>query len=95
MAGVWILLDIYAGLTLLALWAFKLQDGITRHFSLHEAIDIAEAVLFAALTSFVLLFTITRLDGIPRSTPLIHGLLLAAGLVAVRLIMRGRSEQRP
>ena len=76
-------------LTLLALWAFKLQDGITRYFSVHEALDIAEAVLFAELTTFVVLFTVTRLDGIPRSIPLIHGPLLAIGLVAARIVMRG------
>jgi lipopolysaccharide/colanic/teichoic acid biosynthesis glycosyltransferase len=78
-----------AGLTLLALWAFRLQDGITRYFSLHETLDIAEAVLFAELTTFVVLFTVTRLDGIPRSIPLIHGPLLAVGLIAARLFMRG------
>src|SRR6476469_1146565 len=75
-------------LTLLALWAFKLQDGITRYFSVHEALDIAEAVLFAELTTFAGLFTLTHLDGIPRSMPLIHGLLLATGLLAARVVVR-------
>jgi hypothetical protein len=39
-----------------------LQEGMTRYFSVHEALDIAEAVLFAELMTFVVLFTLTRLD---------------------------------
>src|SRR5262245_1110817 len=77
-----------SGFALLAFFAFRLQDGMIRHFSVHEALDIAEAVLFAELMSFVALFTLTRLDGIPRSIPLVHGLLLVAGLIAARMVMR-------
>ena len=75
-----------AGFAILALFAFRLQDGMTRYFSVHEALDIAEAVLFAELMTFAALFTLTHLDGIPRSMPLIHGLLLATGLLAARVL---------
>ena len=61
---------------------------MTRYFSVHEALDIAEAVLFAELMTFAVLFTLTHLDGIPRSMPLIHGLLLATGLLAARVVVR-------
>ena len=77
-----------AGFAILAFFAFRLQDGMTRHFSVHEALDIAEAVLFAELMTFAVLFTLTRLDGIPRSMPLVHGLLLAFGLLAARVFVR-------
>src|SRR5256886_16832995 len=77
-----------AGFAILAFFAFRLQDGITRYFSVHEALDIAEAVLFAELMTFAVLFTLTRLDGIPRSMPLVHGLLLAVGLLAARVFVR-------
>src|SRR5262245_25357274 len=77
-----------AGFAILAFFAFRLQDGMTRYFSVHEALDIAEAVLFAELMTFAVLFTLTRLDGIPRSMPLIHGLLLAGGLLAARVFVR-------
>ena len=77
-----------AGFAVLALFAFRLQDGMTRYFSVHEALDIAEAVLFAELMTFAVLFTLTHLDGIPRSMPLIHGLLLATGLLAARVVVR-------
>ena len=77
-----------AAFALLAFFAFRLQDGMTRNFSFQEAIDIAEAVLFAQLMTCAVLFTWSRLDGIPRSAPLIHGLLLGAGLITARLIVR-------
>jgi lipopolysaccharide/colanic/teichoic acid biosynthesis glycosyltransferase len=77
-----------SGFALVAFFAFRLQDGMTRYFSVHEALDIAEAVLFAELMTFAVLFTLTRLDGIPRSMPLVHGLLLAGGLLAARVFVR-------
>jgi FlaA1/EpsC-like NDP-sugar epimerase len=49
-----------AGFAILAFFAFRLQDGMTRYFSVHEALDIAEAVLFAELMTFAVLFTLTR-----------------------------------
>ena len=79
---------ISAGFALIAFFAFRLQDGMTRHFSFQEAIDIAEAVLFAQLLTCAVLFTWSRLDGIPRSAPLIHGFLLGAGLIAARIVVR-------
>src|SRR6476659_10018357 len=84
-ANYWLL---SAGFAILAFFAFRLQDGMTRYFSVHEALDIAEAVLFAELLTFAVLFTLTRLDGIPRSMPLVHGLLLAGGLLAARVFVR-------
>src|SRR5215510_3902203 len=84
-ANYWVL---SAGFAILAFFAFRLQDGMTRYFSVHEALDIAEAVLFAELMTFAALFTLTHLDGIPRSMPLIRGLLLAGGLLAARVFVR-------
>src|SRR6266436_2754806 len=77
-----------SGFARLAFVTLRLQDGLTRNFSVHEALDIAEAALFTELMTFVALFTLTRLDGIPRSMPLTHGLLLAAGLIAARMVVR-------
>jgi len=77
-----------SGFALLAFFALRLQDGMTRYFSVHEALDIAEAVLFAELMTCGALFTLTRLDGIPRSMPLIHGVVLAGGLIAARIVVR-------
>src|ERR1700724_3653044 len=77
-----------AGFALLAFLVLRIQDGMTRHFSVHEALDIVEAVLFAELMTLAALFTLPRFDGIPRSMPLIHGLLLAGGLIGTRMVIR-------
>jgi lipopolysaccharide/colanic/teichoic acid biosynthesis glycosyltransferase len=41
----------------------------------------------------VLLFTFTRLENIPRSTPLIHALILCARLIATRAFVRFRETE--
>jgi lipopolysaccharide/colanic/teichoic acid biosynthesis glycosyltransferase len=82
------------GFSVVAFLAFGLRNTVTRHFSAHEALDIAEAVLFAELLTYGFLFTLTRLDGIPRSVPLYHGLLLAGGLVFIRIVTRGGSDEK-
>src|SRR5215472_3945061 len=88
----WAMVGIYCALSsafaIIAFLAFRLQDTATHHFSAHEALDIAEAVLFAELLTCGFLFTLTRLDGIPRVMPLVHGLLLGAGLIVARITMR-------
>lgn len=88
----WSMIETYCalsfGFSVAAFVAFRLQDTMTRHFSAHEALDIIEAVLFAELMTCGFLFTFTRLDGIPRSVPVYHGLLLAAGLVFARILTR-------
>ena len=75
--------NLSSGFAILAFFALRLQNSMTRNFSVQAALDIAEAVLFAELMTCAALFTLTRLDGIPRSMPLIHGLLLAGGLMAL------------
>jgi len=84
-----------AAFALLAFFALRIQDGMTRYFSLYEALDIAEAVLFAQLMTCAALFTVTRLDGIPRLVPLVHGLLLVGGLIGARIVVRTMSDDEP
>jgi lipopolysaccharide/colanic/teichoic acid biosynthesis glycosyltransferase len=94
--GVALYTGMSAGFALLAFLVLRIQDGMTRHFSVHEALDIVEAVLFAELMTLAALFTLTRFDGIPRSMPLIHGLLLAGGLIGTRMVIRLiRGERDP
>jgi lipopolysaccharide/colanic/teichoic acid biosynthesis glycosyltransferase len=73
---------------IVSFFSFRLHDNIGSNFSAHSALDIAEAVLFAELMTCGFLFTLTRLDGIPRSMPLYHGVLLAAGLILARILTR-------
>jgi lipopolysaccharide/colanic/teichoic acid biosynthesis glycosyltransferase len=94
----WNAILIYCALStvfaVVAFLAFGLQKTVTRHFSAHEVLDVAEAVLFAQLLTYGVLFTLTRLDGIPRSVPLYHGLLLAGGLIFFRIVTRAGSGER-
>ncbi len=74
-------------LTILALLTFRVADGISRYFSAHDAINIVKAVVTAELTTSLVLFTFTRLEGIPRTTPILHALILTAGLLITRTVM--------
>jgi lipopolysaccharide/colanic/teichoic acid biosynthesis glycosyltransferase len=74
--------------SLIAFSALRIQDGMSRYFSVHDAIQIMKAVLAAELMSGIVLFTLTRLEGIPRGAPVMHALILAAGLVMARTFVR-------
>src|SRR6266436_2625389 len=74
--------------SLLAFSAFRIHDGMTRYFSVHDAVDVTKAVLVAAFMTYGAVFTLTRLDGVPRSVPIIHALTLIAGLIGMRIFTR-------
>jgi lipopolysaccharide/colanic/teichoic acid biosynthesis glycosyltransferase len=80
--------------SLVAFLVFRIRDGMTHLFSVNDALDIAKAVLLSELLIYLALFSLTRLEGIPRSTPLIHALLLAAGLLSARAFMRTAHSDR-
>jgi FlaA1/EpsC-like NDP-sugar epimerase len=86
--------------SLFAFAAFRLRDGTADYFSVHDTAEIAKAVVLAELLTCFVLFNVTRVDGIPRSTPIIHASILSLGLVAVRALARftangkrGRGDQ--
>jgi len=70
--------------SLIAFLIFRTREGMTHLFSVHDALNVAKAVLVSEFLTCLMLFSVTRLDGIPRSTPLIHALILSAGLIIVR-----------
>ncbi len=72
---------------LIGFLAFRVSDAIPRHLSLHDSFNILKATVVAALATTVVLFSFTRLEGIPRSIPVLQALLLAAGLFAARIVM--------
>jgi lipopolysaccharide/colanic/teichoic acid biosynthesis glycosyltransferase len=82
---------LYCGISfafsLIAFLAFRLSDGMSRHFSVYDAFNVIKAVLAAGLMTSIVLFTLTRLDGIPRSTPFLTVLILASGLLIGRTMM--------
>ena len=83
----------------MAFLAFHTSDGVSRYFSVHDALNVVKAVVAAALVTSLVLFTFNRLEGIPRSTPVLHALILAAGLLSARTLMllwhnKGQATER-
>ena len=56
--------------SLISLLVFRVGDGVTSYFSVHDALDVLKAVVLAELMTCIVLFSLTRLEGIPRSTPI-------------------------
>lgn len=88
------------GCAVLAFVVFRIRDGLASYFSVQDAFDVVKAAVLANLLLLLVLFMLTRLDGVPRSTPLIQALVLVAGLIAARAFTRiahsGRNfERRP
>ena len=54
---------------------FGLYKGIWRFASLPDIVRIIKAVVAATVISMVILFVLTRGDGIPRSVPVLYALL--------------------
>lgn len=78
--------------SVVAFLMFRIQDGVPKYFSVPDALDVVKAVVAAELLSCAILFSLTRLEGIPRSAPTIHALILLTGLVAARTVIRLRAK---
>jgi lipopolysaccharide/colanic/teichoic acid biosynthesis glycosyltransferase len=80
--------------SLLVFQWFQTSSPISRFYSLRDAFELFKAcVLIAALTA-VASFALTRLEEAPRSIPILHFLLLAAGLLGGRILLRLRQSYR-
>ena len=80
--------------SLVSFIGFKIHESIPRYLSLRDLITIGNAILAAELMTCVVMFTFTRLEGIPRSVPAIHALILGAGLLGIRTAVRLVDENR-
>ena len=80
--------------SLIAFSAFGVAGGIPRYYSVHEVLDLTKVVIIGELMTCIVLFTFTRLEGIPRSTPAIHALILGAGLVTARALAHLADKKR-
>lgn len=67
---------------------FRIGDGMSRFFSSQDLWSVIAATLTTVAATSLTLFIINRLDGVPRSTPLIYGLVLAGGLLGGRAVAR-------
>lgn len=73
---------------LVAFLLFRLSDGMSRFFSVHDFVAVCGAVATTIGATSLFMFTFTRLDGIPRSTPFIFALVLAGALILGRAFHR-------
>ena len=73
---------------ILSFLMFRLSDGMSRFFSVHDVMSVCGAVATTVASTSLFLFTFTRLEGIPRSTPLIFALVLGALLILGRAFHR-------
>lgn len=83
--------------TLVAAIVFRLSNmyrGVWRYASLNDLFTITKAVTLTILFFLVLMFTITRLDTLPRSLPLINWFVLIALLGAPRFVYRMFKDRR-
>lgn len=91
LGGDWLVTASYSLVSLVfsvtALQGFRISNCIPRYLSVSDLLDVTKVVLSAQLMTTIVLFTVTRLDGIPRSVPVIQALLLWAGLVAYRGVL--------
>jgi len=90
-AGSYFLVSVVA--SLVAFQFFRISEMIPRYLSVSDVLDLAKVVLSGQLITAIVLFTFTRLDGIPRSVPAIQALILVTGLVAYR-VGQNFSEKR-
>ncbi len=74
---------------------FRLSEGMSRYLSAQDIWSVVAATLTVVAASDVTMFVINRLEGVPRSTPLIYGLVLGAGLLGGRALAQWLHRDRP
>jgi lipopolysaccharide/colanic/teichoic acid biosynthesis glycosyltransferase len=67
---------------------FRLGDHMSRFFGVRDLVVVAGASVTVVAGSDLILFLSNRLAGVPRSTPLIYGLVLCGGLLCGRALAR-------
>jgi lipopolysaccharide/colanic/teichoic acid biosynthesis glycosyltransferase len=89
---------IYCGvsflLSLLIFQWFQTSSPIARFYSIRDAWELLKACVLIAALSAVSSFVLTRLSDAPRSIPVLHFMLLASGLLGVRVLLRLRDTHR-
>jgi lipopolysaccharide/colanic/teichoic acid biosynthesis glycosyltransferase len=90
--------SIYCGVSflvsLLVFQWFRTSSPIARFYSIRDAWELLKACLLIAALSAVSAFVLTRLSEAPRSIPILHFMLLASGLLGVRVLLRLRETRR-
>lgn len=79
----------------LSMLLFRVHDGVASYFSVYDALVVLKAVLVSEFVTCLVLFVATRLEGIPRSMLIIHGLLFGAGIALARMATRASAATPP
>ncbi len=69
-------------------YGFTLHRGVWRYVSIRELFTIARVVVVSIVLFYLVLFVINRLEGVPRSVPFIHMMVLGASLAGTRIAYR-------
>jgi lipopolysaccharide/colanic/teichoic acid biosynthesis glycosyltransferase len=80
--------------SLLGFAVFRANDAIPGYLSVHDVLALAKAVVTAELLICTVMFSVTRLNGVPRSALAIHALLVGGGLFASRLVAHLADRRR-
>lgn len=75
-------------------WRFGLYRGVWRFASLPDLVRIAKAVLTGTALIFFALFVFNRMEGVPRSVPVLYLLLQMLLLAGPRLLYRWLKDHR-
>jgi FlaA1/EpsC-like NDP-sugar epimerase len=78
---------------LLTFYLIGLYRGIWRFASLPDLMRILNAVIIGTAISMLILFAFTRLEGIPRSVPVLYTILLVMFLSGPRMLYRWSKDQ--
>jgi FlaA1/EpsC-like NDP-sugar epimerase len=79
---------------LLTFYLIGLYRGIWRFASLPDLMRILNAVIIGTAISMLVMFAFTRLEGIPRSVPVLYTILLVMFLSGPRMLYRWSKDQR-
>lgn len=72
---------------------FRAHEFSHQYFSARDIVSLVNASLCSVAVSIAMVFALTRLDGIPRTVPIIYGVALIFGLVIIRIVLRSQSEK--
>lgn len=92
--GMWILMAVALVVQPISFQAFGLYRGIWRFASLPDLARILKAVAAGASLSYVALYLLERLEGVPRSVVLLYPLFLTLGLIGDRVLYRWVQDKR-
>lgn len=88
----YVLLTVVCGLP--SFLFFRINNGLVHLCTSKDIYSVFSAVSVSVLVSSYVVFSLSRLDGIPRSIPLLYGLILFLGLVGYRVVIRGLYEKK-